>query len=254
MELKDKIAIVTGSSRGLGKAIAIGLAREGANIVVAARTETDNAKLPGTIYQTAEEIRSLGQQACPVRCDVTDERSVVDMAQQALKQFGHVDILVNNAGIAFYHPVVETPLKRWELVLRVNITGAFLCSREVIPAMIKQGSGSIINISSLAASEESENAAVPTGLAYAVSKAALDRFTRGLAAEVKQHNIAVNALKPRRVVDTEGMRFWMPHADKSEWQSPAKMVRGAILLAAQDASGITGAVATDDELCARQGP
>jgi citronellol/citronellal dehydrogenase len=252
MKLEGRVAIVTGSSRGLGKAIAIGLAKEGSNVIVAARTETENEKLPGTIYRTVEQIQSLGCQACAMKCDVTDEQSVDDMVQKALKQFGHVDVLVNNAGVAFYYPVVETPLKRWELVLRVNITGAFLCSKAVLPTMIKQASGSIINISSMAANERGEGT-VPTGLAYAVAKAALDRFTWGLAAEVGQYNIAVNAIKPHRVVNTEGMRFWMPQADKSEWQSPEKMVKSAILLAGQDAGGITGVVATDDELCSRHG-
>lgn len=252
MKLEGRVAIVTGGSRGIGKGIALGLAREGACVIVAARTEIENERLPGTIYKTAEEIRSSGLQAYPIKCDVTDEQSVRDMVQETLRQFGRIDILVNNAGVAFYYPVVETPLKRWELVLRVNLTGTFLCARAVLPQMINQKSGSIINISSLAANERDE-AVVPTGLAYAAAKAALDRFTWGLAAEVRPYHIAVNALKPHRVVDTEGMRFWMSDADKSAWQSPEKMVKSAIFLAAQDAGGITGVVATDEEYCARHG-
>lgn len=252
MKLSGKVAIVTGSSRGIGKAIAIGLAKEGAKVVVAARAETDSEKLPGTIYKTADEIKALGGLALPIKCDVTDERSVNDMVQKALDEFGHVDILVNNAGVAFYYPVIETPLKRWELVLRVGLTGAFLCSKAALPKMIEQKSGSIINISSLAA-DQRVLSEVPTGVAYAVAKAGLDRFTWGLAEEVGQYNIAANAVKPAGVVDTEGMRLWQPDADKSRWHTPDRMVKVAIFLAGQDAKGVTGVVATDEEFCVWHG-
>jgi len=252
MKLGGKVAIVTGASRGIGKAIAIGFAKEGADVVVAGRTESENEKLPGTIYKTVEEIKASGRRALPIRCDVTDEYHVNDMVQRAIEEFGKIDILVNNAGVAFYYPVIETPLKRWELVLRVNLTGAFLCSKAALPKMIEQRSGSIINISSLAASDRN-GGTVSTGLAYAVAKAALDRFTYGLAAEAGRFNIAVNCLKPHRVVDTEGMRFWVKEEDRKDWVSPDKMVRCAIFLAEQDAKGISGTVATDEELCAWHG-
>jgi citronellol/citronellal dehydrogenase len=252
MKLSGKVAIVTGSSRGIGKAIAIGLAKEGAKVVVAARAETDSQKLPGTIYKTADEIQALGGSALPIKCDVTDEPSVNDMVQKALDEFGHVDVLVNNAAVAFYYPIIETPLKRWELVLRVGLTGAFLCSKAVLTQMIEQKSGSIVNISSLAADQRVLRE-VSTGVAYAVTKAGLDRFTRGLAAEVGQYNIATNAVKPAGVVDTEGMRLWQPDADKSQWQTPDRMVKVVIFLAGQDAKGVTGVVATDEEFCAWHG-
>lgn len=252
MKLKDKVAIVTGGSRGLGKAIAKGLSREGAAVVIAARTETENKALPGTIYQTAEEIKASGLKALAVRCDVTDEESVNHMITMTLGSFGRVDVLVNNAGVAFYYPIIETPLKRWELVIRVNLIGVFLCSKAVLPHMINQKCGSIINISSLAADERDEGT-VPTGVAYAVSKAGLDRMTLGLATEVGRYNIAVNAVKPHRVVDTDGMRLWQPDADKSLWQSADMMVQAVNLLAVQDSKGITGTIATDREICTWHG-
>lgn len=252
MKLKDKVAIVTGGSRGLGRAIALGFAKEGAHVVVAARTEVENKQLPGTIYETVQEIKALGKEALAVRCDVTDEQSVGQLIQVTVDQFGRIDVLVNNAGIAFYYPILETPLKRWEIVLKVNLIGAFLCSKAVLPQMIKQKSGSIINISSLAADERDEGT-VPTGVAYAVSKAGLDRLTLGLATEVGKYNIAVNAVKPHRVVDTDGMRLWQPKADKSLWQSAEMMVQATILLANQDSKGITGTIATDREICTWHG-
>ena len=126
MKLKDKVAIVTGSSRGIGKAIALGFAKEGAKIVVAARTEVENERMPGTIYKTAEMIKAMGGQALPVKCDVTIEQDIEDMAKKALAEFGRIDILVNNSGIAYFRPAWEMPSKRWDIVLRVNLTGAFL--------------------------------------------------------------------------------------------------------------------------------
>ncbi|MBI5439779.1 MAG: SDR family NAD(P)-dependent oxidoreductase [Deltaproteobacteria bacterium] len=245
--LEGKVAIVTGASRGIGKAIAVGLAREGARIVLAARSEEARGGLEGTIHDTAREISSLGGEALAVRCDVTDEASVGAMVDAALARFGRVDVLVNNAGVAFLHPVAETPLKRWEAVLKVNLTGAFLCARAVLPHMIARRSGSIINISSLAA-DERDAGTVPTGVAYAAATAGLDRFTFGLAVEVGKHNIAVNGLKPKDPVDTEGMRFWTREEERSGWVSAEKMVRCAVFLAAQDARGITGTVSTDEEL------
>lgn len=249
MKLSNKVAIVTGSSRGLGKAIAIGFAGEGASVVIAARTEAEGP-MPGTIYKTAEEIEALGQRAIAVRCDVTSEESVNNMVQKALAQFGHIDILVNNAGIAYYPPVVETPLKRWELVIRVNLIGAFLCTKAVLPKMVEQRRGSIINITSVSATDRGPSV---TGVAYGVSKAGLERFTWGLATEVGKYNIAVNALKPKGVVDTEGMRFMLPDEDRSQWVSPDMMVKAAIFLAAQDATGVTGTVAFDEEICVWHG-
>ncbi len=247
MKLDGKVAIVTGSSRGLGRAIAAGFAKEGASVVIAAKTEIENPQMPGTIHKTAEEIRNLGGRAMATKCDVTNEQSVNEMVEHTLAEFGRVDILVNNAGTAFYYPVIETPLKRWELVLKVNLTGAFLCSKAVLPTMIRQKSGCIINISSLAANER-DNGTVPTGLAYAVAKAGLDRFTWGLAAEVGRFNIAVNCLKPKQVVDTEGMRSWVREEERKEWVSPEKMVKCAILLANQGTVRLSGVVATDEEI------
>jgi NAD(P)-dependent dehydrogenase (short-subunit alcohol dehydrogenase family) len=248
MKLEGKVAFVTGSSRGIGKAIAIGFAREGARVVLAARSEVrKESGLAGTIHETAESIAQMGGESLPVGCDVTDEATISSAINTALSRFGRIDILVNNAGVAFFHPIAQTPLKRWETVIKVNLTGAFLCTKAVLPQMIARRSGSIINISSLAA-DERDNGTVPTGVAYAVAKAGLDRFTWGLASELGQYNIAANCLKPKYPVDTEGMRFWTPEEERMGWVSAGKMVKCAVFLAGQGASGVTGAVATDEEL------
>jgi NAD(P)-dependent dehydrogenase (short-subunit alcohol dehydrogenase family) len=252
MRLKGRVAIVTGASRGLGKAMALGLAREGAAVVAAARTEEkiDPNGLEGTIHRTAEEIRALGGSCLPVRCDVTREEQVENMVQATMKEFGSIDILVNNAGIAFPAPVWELPLKRWELVLRVNVTGTFICTKSVLPVMTDQKRGSIIILSSVQAQARGS---VPSGIGYGVSKAALERMTYGLATELGKFNIAVNCLKPRGAVETEGMKFLNPDADWSRWDTPEMIVKAALFLAAQDATGVTGMVATDEELCAWHG-
>lgn len=242
------MAFVTGASRGIGKAIAVGLAQEGARVVLAARSEVrKEGGLEGTIHETAESIAQTGGEALATVCDVTDEASVSGAVNKALSRFHKIDILVNNAGVAFFYPIAQTPLKRWETVLKVNLTGAFLCTKAVLPQMMERKSGSIINISSLAA-EERNNGVVPTGVAYAVAKAGLDRFTWGLASELGTYNIAANALKPKYPVDTEGMRFWTPEEERKGWVSAEKMVRCAVFLAGQNASGVSGVVATDEEL------
>jgi NAD(P)-dependent dehydrogenase (short-subunit alcohol dehydrogenase family) len=242
MKLNGKVAIVTGSRQGMGKAFALGLAKAGADVVICDRVVDD-----GKLEAVTKEIEGLGRRSLAVPVDITSETDVESLARKTVEQFGRIDILVNNAGIAFYYPLQETPLKQWQLVLNVNLTGAFLCSRAVVPAMIKQKSGSIINITSGSATD-SDLGTVPTGIAYGVSKAGLERLTLGMATELGKYNIAVNAIKPIKVVNTEGMRFWMADADKSQWQTPDKMVKCAVFLAGQDASGVTGTVSTDEEL------
>ena len=245
-ELKDKIAVITGSSRGLGKMLAVEFARQGAKVVIAARSETENQALPGTIHQTAATIKAEGGYALPIKCDVTSEESVAEMVGKVLAGLGRIDVLVNNAGTAYPKSIVETPLKRWELVLRVNLTGAFLCARVVLPGMIERKCGSIINITSIDATARSPGF---TGAAYGVSKAGLERLTWSLAAEVGRHNIAVNALKPREGIATEGLMAVSGGTGRERWDKPEKFLRAAVFLAKQDASGVTGVIASDEEYC-----
>ena len=256
MKLKDKIAIVTGASRGIGKAIAIDFAKEGAIVVVAARTEKEQEKLPGTIYTTAQEIETLGGKALPLKCNVGDEQSVQEMVNHTLKQFGTIDILVNNAALGYYLPFQGILLRHIDLLFRINVRGPFICTQAVLPKMIEMKRGSIVNISSSAAEDvfsrvvSKDEERRPVGLLYGSTKAALNRFTRGLAVEVSKYNIAINAVAPMAPTYSEGLVMWNPKADATLFRSPHQyMTKAVIFLAKQDSQGVTGGVFYDEELC-----
>ena len=257
--LSGKVAVVTGSSRGIGKAMALGLARAGASVVVAARSEEERDQAPGTIYATAAEIEALGGKALPVRCNVREEESIQAMVGETLDAFGAIDVLVNNAGIGTYRPFLETTLREWDLVMDINLRATYIGCRTVAPIMVEQGGGSIINISSHAAgnifsstlSADAGQDIAMMGQSYGVSKAAVERLTWGLSAELGQYNIAVNVLRPLRPVLTEGFQAQRPDADYSTWASPGDMVKATVFLAGQDASGLTGANLTAEELVRR---
>ena len=234
MDLGNKVAIVTGASRGIGKAIALGLAQAGAAVVVAARSETERAAAPGTIYATAAKIIRRGGQALPVRCNVREEESIYAMTRQTLDVFGAIDILVNNAGLGSYRPFLESTLKEWDLTLDINLRATYIGCRAVAPLMVERGGGSIINLSSHAADHlfsstlnaDAADGVAMVGQAYGVAKAAVERLTWGLSAELGPYNIAVNCLKPLRPVLTEGFQAQRPNADfrlgprRKQWSRP----------------------------------
>jgi NAD(P)-dependent dehydrogenase (short-subunit alcohol dehydrogenase family) len=231
MQLKGKVAIITGASRGIGKGIATVFAREGASVVVVARTEQAGGKLPGTIYETAEQIQAQGGTALALRCDVTSEEEVAAMVQATLEKFGHIDILVNNAGGSFtYGKVAEYPADRFDKVMALNIRGTFLCCKAVLPAMTKQGRGVIINITS----GSGQHFSVPGDTVYGMSKAAVDRFTIGFANEVRKLGISVVGVQPG-MVRTEGIDLVLKgkEMDWSKWQRPEEVGPPLVWLAQQ---------------------
>ncbi|MBI4479113.1 MAG: SDR family oxidoreductase [Acidobacteria bacterium] len=192
MRLKDDVALITGASRGIGRAIALRFAREGANVVVAARTAA-------SIESVEMEIRALGREAMGIVCDVGDDAAVRETVRRAEERFGTIDILVNNAGyFCSLHPIAEMPDAEWDRSIRDNLTSAFYMSRAVMPGMIARRRGSIIMMSSLGA-----KAAYPFGTPYAAAKAGLFGLTRALAAEGGPYGIRVNALSPGVVEGTE---------------------------------------------------
>src|SRR5438552_11776708 len=144
MKFEKKVAFITGASRGVGKCIALALAREGCDVVVAAKTTEADARLPGTIFETAKEVEALGRRALAVQVDVRDESSVEKGVKTALDKLGRIDFLINNAGALHWRSMQETPMKRFDLVMGVNARGAFACTYHVLPAMIQQGYGHIL--------------------------------------------------------------------------------------------------------------
>jgi len=236
-DLSGRTAIVTGASRGIGKAISLALAKAGANVVIAARTEKESPTLPGTIHKTAKEINKLGYNAIAIRCDVTIHEEVQNMIERALSTYGIIDILVNNAGVLQGARFQETKLEDFINIYQVNVLGPFLCTKAILPHMVSHKSGSIVNISSGLA--ESTN---PSNNIYSASKAALNRMMLKLAAEVQEHNIAVNLLNPGLTL-TEGLIARTPPEEMLASASPPSRVeQPTVWLAAQTAMSFSGRI------------
>ena len=243
MKLENKVAIVTGSGRGIGKASALALAGEGADIVVAdVKARWGRA--------AAGEVEALGRRSLFVRADVADERSVRQMVKQTLKAFGAVDILVNNAGITCQRDAVEMTLREWNKILRNNLTSCFLCTREVARAMIKKGTrGSIINMSSIHA-----QLSAPSSSVYAAAKGGMEAFARSCATEFAPHGIRVNTIEPgatytdltlpmftKNVVKALRERIPLGEIARPEW-----VANGVVFLASDDSCYMTGEVLVID--------
>ena len=234
-KMKGLVAIVTGSSRGLGRAIAMEYAREGARVVVCARPQSP-APLPGTIDATSQNIRDLGGDVLAVPCDVSDEEQVKSMVGQVLDRYGQIDVLVNNAGLMILgESFLDIDTARWDQLMAVNLRGPCLTCRHMLPVMIQQRRGSIINIGSPAGSSPRI-----VGTAYCTSKAALHMFSQCLAEDVREYNVAVNILNPGSM-KSEGSTIipWAQH-DWDERVMPEAVGPSAVFLALQDAQSLTG--------------
>ncbi len=233
------VAIVTGASRGLGRAVAKEYAREGASVVICARSQSPTG-LSGTIGETAQAIQSAGGEVFPVECDVTDEEQVEEMVRRVVERYGRIDVLFNNAGaMVLGESILEIDPKRWDQVMLVNVTGPYLCSRAVLPTMIGQRRGSIINIGSRMATDPMQGG----GVLYSSSKAAVQMFSLCLAEEVREHNIAVNILSPGSLKSEGSAAIPWTQRDWHERVDPAEVGPCAVYLALQDASTFTGQLA-----------
>lgn len=251
--LQGQVAIVTGSSRGLGEYAARKLADEGASVVVAARTEqVKDERLPGSIHATANAIVSAGGKALAVRCNVADPADCEALVAATLRQFGRVDILVNNAAVQPPGLMSTIPIRHWDLEVRVNVHGPVYCTRAVLAQMQAQRSGSIINVSSVAADMVSEGRAGH----YGVTKFALESMTRAFATELAEWGIAVNALKPKGAVDTPGLRFARTARGATipdDLPTADDFVEACAILSTATAATFTGQVINDEDTIARFG-
>lgn len=242
-ELRGKVAIVTGGSRGIGRAMSLAFAAAGAQVVVASRTENEpppNSPFlkygSGTINDTARRIADGGGEALPVACDVTKSEDLRNLADRTIKHFGRIDIVVSNAGVDCESPVVDLEEDMLDRCLAVNIRGPVLLCKYVLPAMMEQkGGGSIFCITSGAALTYREGR-----VGYSMSKAALDRAYLSLAEEVREHDIAVNVLGPGRVDTWMNRNGDWPGTGHIPMEQPDSIGPAAVWLAAQKASTFTG--------------
>jgi len=257
--LDGKVAIVTGASRGIGAEIARRFAREGAAVAVAARTtEQGTSPFPGTIAETVEQIRAAGGTAVPIRADLSKPEDRERLVADATQQLGPADILVSNAAVTYFTRVEDFTARRFQLMFDVQVEGPFHLAQLVIPAMREKGRGWILNISSIAARHP---AMPPTGWAsrggtvYGMCKAALERFSTGLAAELYDDDIAVNALSPSKVVPTPGTIFHhLTSEDDPNSEPPSVMAEAALRLCSGGPKELTGRIAYSQELLAELAP
>jgi NAD(P)-dependent dehydrogenase (short-subunit alcohol dehydrogenase family) len=212
MDLHGKVAVVTGSSRGIGKRIALTLARSGADIVLSARTaEPGQSKLPGTINETAEEVRALGVKALPIRADLTVRDDVRRLYQTALEQFGRIDVLINNAayiGRGMFESFLDTPLDSWDKHLGVDLIASIISIQMTLPQMMARKSGAIICLTTaIAVGDDDPRPAGQGGVGsvYPTVKAAVNRLCAALAKETRAYNIPVVALDPGAVLTERTM-------------------------------------------------
>ncbi|MCC6798077.1 MAG: SDR family oxidoreductase [Candidatus Hydrogenedentes bacterium] len=233
MLLQGKTALITGAGRGIGRGIALAFAEQGCDIAAAARSADE-------VNATVDAVKRCGRRALALIADVSNEHDVRAMADETLNAFGHIDILVNNAGYASFKPFTELSVDEWRKTIDVNLSGVFLCTKAVLPSMIKRGSGRIINISSVAGLKPLIDQS-----AYCASKHGLNGLTKVLAMELRQYGIGVHSICPGGV-DTRLAQEAMPDRDKSDWMTPEDIAHACLYLASLSPR------ATTDEIVVRR--
>lgn len=240
--LAGRVAVVTGASRGIGKALALRLAQEGADVVVAAKSEQSTDKLPGSIHETADAISALGRRALAVHTDVRDEDAIRNMVERTISEFGRLDILVNNAGAIWTQPILQTPPKRFDLMMGINARAAYIACYYALPHMVKQQWGHVLNMCPRLTLDPS-----PGRVAYMISKLGMARLAIGLAAEHKKDNIAGNALWPRTIIESQASINWKM-SDRSQWRTPEILCDASLAIFAQEPRTSTGREWIDEDV------
>ncbi len=256
-KLDGKVAIVTGASRGIGKAIAEVFAAEGARVACAARTMGEGEHiLEGSLSTTVAGIEKAGGSAIAVQADVSKEESCRELVATAKEKLGTVDILVNNAALTYFTPVKDIPVRRWLRSFSVNFHGPFILSQAVLQDMVERRSGAIVNISSGAAigpgrgPYKEATGGERGGTLYGAEKAALERFTQGLAEEVYKYDISVTCVSPSQVVPTPGTVYHklVSGMDDPRGEPPEMMAKAALLLASEPLDKVTGRVTYSQQI------
>ena len=245
--LEGRVAVVTGSSRGIGRVMALDLAAAGAAVVVTGKSEQSTERLPGSIHSVAEEIVAAGGRALAVRLDVRSEEEVTAMVEQTVAAFGRLDILVNNAGALWWKPLMETPLKRYDLMWEVNVRGSFLCAQQALPHMIRNGFGHIVMCSPPIGTE-----ANPGYVAYMTTKMGMTRLAIGIAAEHEADNVACNSLWPVTLIESLATINYGV-GDRSMWRSPQILADSLMEIVTSEPRALTGRQLLDEPFLRERG-
>lgn len=248
--LQGKTLFISGASRGIGKAIALRAARDGANVVIAAKTAEPHPKLAGTIYTAAEEIEAAGGNALPCVCDIRFEEQVQAAIDEAVETFGGIDILVNNASAIMLTGTTVTPMKRYDLMHDVNTRGTFLCGRLCIPHLARADNPHILNLSPPL--DMAERWFAPH-LAYTMAKFGMSMCALGWAGELRGQGIAANTLWPRTMIDTAAVRVLGGDEASKRSRAPAIMADAAHWILTQSSREVSGQFFMDDEVMAKAG-
>lgn len=253
MTLTGKRIFITGGSRGIGLAIALRAAADGASIAIAAKTVEPNPKLAGTIYSAAAEITAAGGTALPIRCDLRDESQIESAVKLAADTFGGIDILINNASAINLTKTEATPAKRFDLMFDVNVRGTFLTSQAVVPYLRASAeAGRNPHILNLSPPLSMKPLWFKNHVAYTMAKYGMSMCVLGMAAEFKRDGIAVNALWPRTVIDTAALAM-IPGVDAKAGRTPAILADAAYIIFNRPSAECTGNFFVDDEVLAAEG-
>ncbi len=251
--LAGRTLFITGASRGIGLAIGLRAAQDGANVAIAAKTTQPHPKLPGTIYSAAEEIESAGGHALPLVVDIRDEAQVAAAVAATVKRFGGIDILVNNASAISLTPTPATDMKRFDLMHQINTRGTFLCSRECLPHLARGSNPHVLMISPPLNLQERWFA---PHLAYSIAKYGMSLCVLGLAGELREQGIAVNALWPRTVIDTAALQIAMagqPGEERRRVRKPQIVADAAHQIITADSRQFTGRFCIDEDVLREAG-
>ncbi|MEO6104062.1 MAG: NAD(P)-dependent oxidoreductase [Pseudoxanthomonas sp.] len=247
--LAGKTLFITGASRGIGLAIALRAARDGANVAIAAKSAVPNPKLAGTIHTAAEAVNAAGGRGLALKCDIREEDQVKAAVAATVDLFGGIDILVNNASAIWLRGVLDTPMKRFDLMSQVNSRGSFLCAQACLPHLLQESNPHILTLAP-PPSLDPKWWAPHTG--YTLAKMGMSFVTLGLAAEFGPQGVAVNALWPRTLISTEALNM-IPGVSAANGRRPEIMADAAHAVLVRQAQGFSGNFLIDDEVLAAAG-
>ncbi|MDQ2993683.1 MAG: NAD(P)-dependent oxidoreductase [Pseudomonadota bacterium] len=242
--LKDKVIFITGASRGIGREIALRAARDGAAIVIAAKTTEPHPTLKGTIYTVAEEIEQLGGRALPLKVDVRNEDHVIAAVEQTLATFGKIDVLINNASAINLSSTLDMPMKRFDLLMQVNMRATYLCSKTCAPHLMQAENPHILTLSPPLNMDAKW---FKNKLAYTMSKYGMSMCTLGMAEEFRQQGIAVNSLWPKTVIATAAIEVNLPKSVYEATRKPAIVADAAYEIITSNSHELTGNFFIDED-------